>query len=331
MRPCPVLLVAIASAVCGCGLGLVGDEGGGGDNLPTQGAGPYGKPDLDFATPADEPYVLEDARGSLVDPSALWRDDGGFRLWMGRVDDDAMMGETDIYYAELAAITEFADRGPELVMSPSETWEGARVAAPSVIELPDGALVMFYEGGDGHIGRADSADGITWAKHPDNPVLTDAASPGAAYLDDGSGPRWVLFVTRPGEEGIFRADSSDGVGWTLDPVAVVSARPDTTDAFDPFSVSDPFVIAGVTASGRAHFGLFFAGHEGPEADDDVAIGYAGSFDAVEWERFGGADAVLAPGIPAEHGPTVVLEAARGVMFFHEQRSGRQRIAVATHP
>jgi hypothetical protein len=323
--------IAMMFAVTGCGLGIFGDESGGGDNLPTQGAGPYGKPDIDFETPADEPYVLEDSRGSLVDPSALWRDDGGFRLWMGRVDDDAMNDETDIYYAELPAITELADRGPELVMSASDAWEGDRVARPCVIELDDGSLVMFYEGGDGHIGRADSSDGISWTKHPSNPVLSDATNPGAAYIDDGSGPRWVLFVTQPGMEGIFRADSSDGVDWTLDPTPAIVARPLKPDAFDPFLVTDPFVIAGVTEAGRAHFGLFFSGHEGPEEDDDVAIGYAGSFDAVEWERFGGADAVLAPGIPGEHGPTVVLDSSTGVMFFHEERQGQQRIAVATHP
>lgn len=328
MKP---LCIAFAFAAAGCGLGILGDESGGGDNLPTQGAGPYGKPDIDFETPAEEPYVLEDPRGSLVDPSALWRDDGGFRIWMGRIDDDAENDETEIYYAELPSITEFPDRAPGLVMSPSEAWEGVRVARPSVIELDDGSLVMFYEGGDGHIGRADSTDGISWTKHAGNPVLSDAGNPGVALVDDGTGPQWVLFVTRPGEDGIFRADSIDGVDWTLDPRPVIVPRPVKPEAFDPFLVTDPFVIARVTEAGRAHFGLFFAGFEGPADDDDVAIGYAGSFDAVDWERFGGADPVLAPGIPGEHAPTVVLDSARGVMFFHEQRQGQERIAVATHP
>ena len=39
----------------GCGLGIVDNTSGGGDNLPTLGAGPYGRLELDFATPADEP------------------------------------------------------------------------------------------------------------------------------------------------------------------------------------------------------------------------------------------------------------------------------------
>jgi len=310
----------------GCGMGLFESESGGADNLPTLGAGPYGKPQVDFDTPADEPYVLEDSGASLVDPSVLERADGGFRLWFGREPDNTE-NQSEIWYAEIPDITELPDQSPRVTLTATEPWEEDRVAAPSVIALGDDHLVMYYEAGVAPpaIGRADSTDGgQSWQKSPENPVLGNATEPSVIELDG----MWRLYITLPGSEGIFLAESEDGIDWVLDDTPVLVPRPDLPEAFDSLSVSDPGAIARVTEAGQILYGMFF---NGTNDDGVAAIGYAGSFDGVAWERFGGPDAVLHPVAPEEHGPSAVLRSAQGFLFFHEQRLSRQRITVAVHP
>lgn len=317
---------ALALAASGCGMGLFESESGGADNLPTLGAGPYGKPQVDYDTPADEPYVLEDSRASLVDPSVLEREDGGFRIWCGREPDNTE-NQSEIWYAEIPDITRLPDVSPRVTLTATAPWEEDRVAAPSVIEVADGRLVMYYEAGVGTraIGRAESTDGgQSWQKNPANPVLEGAAEPSIVEID-GS---WVLYLTIPGSDGIYRAESADGLAWDLDGMPVLGPRPDVAEAFDSRSVSDPGAVARVSEAGQLHYGLFFNGRN----DDDVAsVGFAGSFDGVTWERYGGPDPVLHPVAPEEHGPSAVLRSAQGFLFFHEQRLSRQRITVAVHP
>lgn len=320
-----VVAIVLTSCVLssGCALGLFDEDGGGADNLPTQAVGPYGKPEIDFDTPADEPFVLADRFASLWNPAALARDDGGFRVWYGREEDDL----TDLWGFELPGVTELPDVPPALVLAADAAWEQGRITSPSIVDLGGGHLVMFYEGGldDPAIGRADSTDGgATWQKHSANPVLAGALEPGAGVLEG----EWFLFYTRSDQPGIFLADSADGVAWTPRPDPVVTARPQLRFAFDAAAVFNPFPVIERTPAGQRHFGLYF---NGEDVDGDVSIGYAGSLDGEVWHSFSDEDPILDAGSPSEHGPTVVRSPVRGVMFFSEARQGRQRIAVATHP
>ncbi len=311
----------------GCALGLFDEDGRDIDGLPTQGVGPYGKPDIDFDTPADEPYVLTDRQASLWNPSALLRADGGFRIWYGREDVNAPAGESDIWMFGLADILELPDEVEQPVLSPGEAWEQGRVASPSVLDRGDGRLVMFYEGGIANpgIGRADSTDGgITWQKHPQNPIVENAVGPGVAELEG----EWFMFYTIPGRSGIFLADSTDGETWTARDAAVIQPRTQLRLAFDNHAVSAPFPVVERTPAGQRHFGLFF---NGENVDGDVSIGYAGSFDGEVWHSFSVEEPIVDGSAPPEFGPTVVRTPARAIMFFSEARQGRQRITVATHP
>jgi hypothetical protein len=314
----------------GCGLGFTSEPSGGSDHLPTLGAGPYGKPDVDFDTPADEPFVVSQVTGSLLDPAVLRRDDGGFRFWFGRQPNN-VFDESEIWRAEIPTVFDLPDVLPTAALQPDQAWEDSWVAAPAIVEGDDGRLVMYYEGGltTRAIGRAESVDGgATWTKDPANPLIVDAGEPTVARVDG----TWLLYLTQPGRDGIFRATSADGVTFAIDDQPVVAARPDLADAFDRGGVSDPFVLVEETAAGRLHYGLFFNGSDGEEGEDeDIAIGFAGSFDGVVFERFNGPEPVLTPGNPIENGPAAVVESDRGFLFYHQESGGRQRIGVALHP
>lgn len=330
----PLLAAVIATAMSGgCGLGLLDSESGGDDHLPTQGAGPYGKLQRDIDTVADEPYVLSVLRVNLRDPSALRRDDGGYRLWVG-YDDSADGSTSAIWAAELPALTEKPDIEIHPVLTAGDAWEQGWVGAPSVVELGSGALVMFYEGGleTPAIGRADSADGgATWQKHPGNPLIPALTRPSAANLPDGS---WVLFATHSSRAGLFRADSPDADGsvWNIHDEPVLLPRTGAPEAFDHSQLADPWIVVQITPTGRLHYGMFFTGAERDDAEASVAVGWAGSFDGFRFTRFASPDAaVLAPDGASEKGPSVLLEPDRGIMFFNELRQGTQSIAVAVHP
>jgi hypothetical protein len=66
----------------------------------------------------------------------------------------------------------FARDPAEPVLLPDAAWEGGRIGAPAAVTLPDGAVALFYEGGDGAgLGLALAPDGVTFTKQP-APVLT---------------------------------------------------------------------------------------------------------------------------------------------------------------
>lgn len=308
---------AFLAWLTGCGMGLLDGEGGGADNLPTLGAGPYAKPLVGA--------VLTDGAGSLLDPTALPRAGGGYRLWCGWQPDNSDASE--IWYAELSALGEPAAVEPNLVLRATEVWEEGRVARPSVIEVSDSLLVLMYEGGlnERSIGRADSSDGgKTWQKHPDNPLLVDGQGPSLVRADE----EWQLFFTRAQSAGIYRATSADGLAYQAAELPVLSPRPGLADAFDGAVLADPAVTRHVTTSGRPQYSMFV---NGTDQQGDVSIGFAGSFDGVTWDRFLGPDPVLEAGPPSEHGPSALVSDVLGVMFFHQRDGQRRGIAVALHP
>ena len=327
MRALPLLALAAA-----CGVGPFDDEPGGRDNLPTRAAGPYDKTEIDFDTPADEPYVVADIAANIRDPSPLGRDGGGFRLWYTREDPEE--GSAEIWYAELPDVHSVPDVPARFALAADAAWEEGFVGEPSVVDLGGGRLVLYYRGGIASpaIGRADSSDdGQSWQKHAGNPILEGAASPAAALLPDVT----VLYFVDPGEPGIRAATAADGVGFTREPEPVIEARPGLAEAFDANAVFDPYALVTATldADEPVHVGLFVTGTR-PGADPGTlidAIGYAGSYDGLAFDRFFGADPVLEAGPPSDGGAGVISVAAGGVLFFHELKQTRYRIGAALHP
>ncbi len=326
-------LAGILFVCAACGVGPFDDAPGGRDNLPTRAAGPYGKTEIDFDTPADEPYVLEDISTSMLDPTPLAREDGGFRIWFTREQPDD--GSAAIWYAELPDVHAVPDVPPQLALEPGEPWEANFVGEPSVVDLGGGHLALFYRGGPADapaIGRADSSDdGQSWQKSSGNPILEAAASPAGALLTDSI----AIYFVDPDAPGIHAATSRDGLTFERLPAPVIEPRPELQGAFDTRAVFDPYALVTPTLDEvePVQVGLFFTGTR-PGADPGTlldAIGYAGSYDGISFTRFFGSDPVLDPGPPSEGGPGVIPVAAGGVLFFHELKQTRYRIGAALHP
>jgi hypothetical protein len=318
--------------VAACGVGPFDDEPGGRDNLPTRAAGPYDKTEIDFDTPADEPYVVADIAANVRDPSPLARSGGGFRLWYTR--EDPAEGSAEIWYAELPDVHSVPDVPARLALAADAAWEEGFVGEPSVVDLGGGHLVLYYRGGIAApaVGRADSTDdGASWQKHAGNPLLDGALSPAAALLTDTT----MLYFLDPDSPGIQLANAPDGVEFSRRPKPVIETRPGLPEAFDTLAVADPFALVTATldADEPVHVGLFFTGTR-PGADPGTlidAIGYAGSYDGLSFDRFFGADPVLEAGPPSDGGAGVISVAAGGVLFFHELKQTRYRIGAALHP
>ncbi len=325
MRAAVLLLV-----LGGCGLDPFGETGGGASNLPTQGAGPYGRLASDDTTPTDEPFVQDDRDAELYDPCALYGGPG-LRLWYTREATGAPADDQQIFYVELPSAHDLPTGAPALALAADLPWEEGRVAAPGVVELGGGHLAMFYAAGLANpaIGRADSHDdGATWQKRA-TPVLIGATAPSAAFAND----RVEVYVTRPDAPGIWRATSAGAApaDLTLEAAPIVVARPELAEAFDAVAVSDPAIVIERQPSGRLHWGLFFVGIDVDDPDpagSHPSVGYAGSFDGDRWERFRGATAQLAA--PAT-GPSVVLPPASGLMIFSEPKRGRRALSAAQNP
>jgi hypothetical protein len=315
------LVAGLGCVVAGCGLGWIDDDDSRG-GVPTSGAGPYGRLPIDDDTPILEPILIGDRLATLSDPAALRRADGGLRIWMTYIA-DADPARTEIWYAEVPSEYDMPDLAPAPALVPDQPWEGGRVAAPSLVDHGD-ELVLYYEfGSPPAIGRATSTDdGATWTKH--DPVLADAAAPSVVHGPDGS--TW-LFCTRPSAPGAIWRAVDDGAGFAFDAAPVIEPRPADAEAFDRTAVGDPFVLAITGADGRKRFGLWFTGTL-PDPPDEPAVGYAGSYDGVTWERFLGPEPVLSR---QARGPTVVLSPSHGLMLFAERDRGHLAIAAARHP
>jgi hypothetical protein len=292
------LLLALVAA--GCGRGSDGALGGGDENLPVSGAGPF-RPirDRDFSTPLDEPMVITLPGTDLTEPAALDAGDT-LRVYYSR--------GGAIWRSDLAATLRALPEEPAMVLAASEPWEAGAVRAPALVDEGD-RVVLYYEGGAGGVGRAESDDGgDTFVKT--GLVLEGGASPAALRAGD----RWFLYFTRADAPGIFVALSDDGVAFAPRAEPVLAAG------------ASPAVAGGITASGALRVALYF---DTPGERDTLTIGHAGSADGVAFETR--AEPILDPDPPAERAAAVLLRPSRAILFYAQTSAARLAIAAATSP
>jgi len=205
-------------------------------------------------------------------------------------------------------------------------WDSYWVGAPTVIS-DSGQLRMWYTGWgpvEAGIGEASSADGISWTRSPLNPVLTPGLE--AAVFKEGPADYKMWFG---GNDflSIYRATSSDGLAWTVDPAPAFEAS-SVDGTFDRDSVEDAFVIM----DGGGTYRLFYTG--GNTDTGVYQIGTATSPDGLAWTRV--ATPVLPPGDPGDWDeihtmdPMVILDGGTFKMWYSAfDSSNARRIGYAT--
>jgi len=108
------------------------------------------------------------------------------------------------------------------VMTRTEDWEYRAICEPSVL-VEDGIFKMWYMGCyrdygiAASLGYATSKDGLTWQKHPGNPILADPAQAIIRTTVIKHEKKYYLFASDynwhdvPGS--IYRWTSDDGLNW----------------------------------------------------------------------------------------------------------------------
>ncbi len=319
-----LVYVALASASTACGLGLFADEGGGADNLPLRGAGPYRVQAPDFDTPADEPYVVAQPIVSLLDPAVLGDEIQGYEIFYTRIEDQS----SEIWQVELPSIDQLPSSAPQPVLAADADWEQGVVASPSL--FVDGeARLLYYRGGVDQraIGRARSeGPGQPFVKDPGNPLFA-----GDDPFLAKSGERSFLVYCDPEHRRIYLRES-EGDDEFGEAQEILARRTGSELAFDRLAVSAPALLITPTLEGSLHFGLFYAGTTRNQADEAVeAIGYVARFEGESWQRFLKGTAIVDAGPAGAGGPAPVIGVSSATLFFHQPRQGRGRIAVALAP
>lgn len=265
----PRMLAAATIGLAACA--TIPEPGGGGENLPSAVAGPF------RALVAGEIGNLRVAPNALDnevfarDPSVVDLDGDPSTLAVaGYFGAAVAQGGTKPVAADpTRAILRFGaidgrsfDRAAEVVLEPTEAWEGGVLGQPSAI-LHDGETWLYYAAAGG-IGLAKSGDGHAFTRVA-GPILGPAAggwegsgipaSPGVVRLLDGSFRLFYEVTIAKDEQVIGEASSPDGVTWTrigTGPALAPSApRTGEDQPYDDASVGSPFPVLATSGDGRA--------------------------------------------------------------------------------
>jgi hypothetical protein len=298
----------LALFLAGCA--LLGDPGGGNQNLPLSGVGPFGKlSDITGKTPLQEPFVITDPTSPISDPAPLVLPDGSLRIFYGR-------GGSEIWRADLPSSLTQLPSMPATVLAP--TGDEGRTAAPSVVQRGN-QLFLYYETVGG-IARATSLDGGASFSR-DGMVLPGAARPGAVLVVEVI----FLYFTRPGDPALWVATSTDGRAFNVAPDPALEPSGST---WDVAGLTDPSAAVAMPTGprGEIHVGLYYTG---TDANGVSAIGYAGSDDGVHFQAV--PTPIMEPGLPNESGPAAILTPGRAILLFTQDRSGKLAIGAAVDP
>lgn len=327
-------LGALLGGAAACG--AAADEGGGDTDLPTRGAGPYGKLEPDPETPVEEPVILADPDGIEEWRGPAIRVEGGGRLSVYFA--AALGARVELRLASGVTLAEGAT-DVTTVLTPEQSWEGERVDHPSLVEPGAGhALGLFYEAGDGRIGYAGSDDGVSFERRPAPVLEADGLAEGDRVGEPSAvwygGDLWLyyaapaagaIFVVRfPGGD-LGAPERLDGDDRTPERDPVLGPNP-FAEQFDVLAVGAPFVRITALAD-RPVFDLWYRGlGEG----GSQTVGFAGSLDGRVWKRFP-ENPVLPAGGVDESDPCVITDGIHSIMLFAQRSgSGPSVIAAARH-
>jgi predicted GH43/DUF377 family glycosyl hydrolase len=176
--------------------------------------------------------------------------------------------------------------GNPVILDGPEEYDVNLIFGPTVVRDGEGYR-MWYTGSDSDsiwtVNLATSPDGISWTKHPENPVLRpsewyDAERAGDPWVvrDDGVYRMWYTCQNRPMNitYAIAYATSQDGVNWIKHPQNPVLLAGE--EGPDSNSVRDPCVVRSTSGYEMWYRGIGVA---------DWTVCYATSDDGVNWVRY----------------------------------------------
>ncbi len=188
------------------------------------------------------------------------------------------------------------------IMTPGPgAWDNNSVRVPMVWKEGDTDYRMIYTGngsGGMQVGYATSTDGITWTKHPSNPVFNDPTWATGATENWGVmkvGSEYLMWYSNFGMRQAGIAVSTDLVNWTPHqpgPVFTSSGVPsdDRYSQFCPFSFKygDDYYVLVPSYSSVANYSSFYMYRSPspffPESDRELVriahtVGSSGAWDS----------------------------------------------------
>ncbi|HJZ91343.1 MAG TPA: family 43 glycosylhydrolase [Gemmataceae bacterium] len=295
-------------------------------------AGEKGKGDTETAAgwqKYEKNPVLGGKLGTCFDISVL-RDDKRYRMWF------SWRPKQSIALVESQDGVTWGE--PQIVLGPRKAsgWE-ADVNRPVVIREGD-RYHMWYTGqsdGKSSIGYATSADGNTWERMGEKPVLTAdhpwekvaVMCPHVEYDADRKEYRmWYSGGEQYEPNAIGYATSPDGRKWSKHKENPIF-RPDLKTEWE----KDRVTACQVVRQGDWHV-MFYIGFANR---DRAQIGLARSKDGItNWERHP-ANPIIRPGkdrwdADAVYKPYAIFDGKRWQLWYNGRRGGDEQIGVATH-
>jgi predicted GH43/DUF377 family glycosyl hydrolase len=227
---------------------------------------------------------------------------------------------------------------PLIVLGPNDKTDWERdINRPVVIRNGD-RYQMWYTGqarGKSWIGYATSADGKTWERASERPVLSAdkpwekvaVMCPHVIYDEDAKQYRmWYSGGEQNEPNAIGYATSADGVNWAKHPDNPIF-RPDADSAWERNRVTGCQVVR----QGEWHL-MFYIGFRD---EAHAQIGVARSKDGITgWQRHP-ANPVIRAGDgkwdhDAAYKPYAIFDGRRWLLWYNGRKGGVEQIGLATH-
>jgi predicted GH43/DUF377 family glycosyl hydrolase len=212
----------------------------------------WGIPALALAPMPGSPWEADE-----VNRPSVVKDGGIYKMWYsGQMRPYREDGRSVIGYAESSDGIHWDRARNAPVLEPGGGWEANAIMCPDVMfDREEGVYKMWYSAGSNHepdaIGYATSPDGLHWAKHRGNPIMTnkprrpwEQLKVCACNVVKHRGAYYMFYIGHMHEEraSIGIAKSHDGYGgWVEHPQNPVIA-PDSDDSWDGMSVYKPFAL-----------------------------------------------------------------------------------------
>lgn len=270
---------------------------------------------------SDAEIVAGDWDGSRVQKPTVIKDGSEYKMWY---DGGDLMGDVKVGFAYSTDGTAWTKDGNNPVLGPvPDSWESdTNTEFGSFVLYEDDLYKMWYEHSqDGlrQLGYATSADGMVWARHPDNPVLAvgpdgfdqDAVAHGTLINDSGIYKLWYHAV---GDQGVIiaYATSPDGINWTKQGPALIPGD----GTWDEFALWGPSVLKRGDTYWMWYSG---AGPTGPPA-----IGVVTSTNGITWTRQITSPVLSEEGVIGD--PSVIEDGGTLRMWYNNFDEGAIKLA-----